>query len=369
MSEIIVASSLNELNLKSLQILRNFGKDVTTRTLDTKELLFQDLCLTFPRNRHIYLFGRKGNIYATFAEILWVYSGSALIKPYLAFFLPRALQYSDDGKRWRGAYSSRLYNGDQISGVVETLEKDLLSRQAVITLWDAAKDSKVMTPESKDYPCNNWMQFIVRDNLLRMKVVLRSNDALFGFQINVPEWTFLQECMYHWIHEMYPEVELGDYLHSVTSFHYYKSLEDRVFAILADTNNFALTQQPTKPVIPPRYTDFQLFNASLVHYVSKIIEMKEMKSLGDIVDVWNNIEKIFRDHEVPVTENQYYDYVLSVLLYAIGTKFGDDILKQFIIACSIEPIIKNFSLDWKYALVGSDFSLTIIKEIIRNYGE
>lgn len=214
------------------------GEEITVRGLTTKELLMESFQVVQPWYRIVYNPARKGNIFAMVAETLWMLAGRDDLD-WLQTYIPQCKQWSDDGKTWRAAYgprlrrwyginpaSHRLYPDlpfdadtghwtDQIDKVRKKLLADPYTRQAIITLWDPSLD---WTVHSKDYPCNNWLHFIIRDGKLHLNVAVRSNDLIYGFShIDFFGWSVLLQLMAHWV-----GVEIGTIGWNVTSLHIYK---------------------------------------------------------------------------------------------------------------------------------------------------
>jgi thymidylate synthase len=211
--------------------LRNIlldGRTVTVRGNETREILSQLTTLECPLERYLFLPGRLNDVFAQVAESIWVIAGRNDID-WLTPYLPRAPDYSDDGKVWRGGYGPRLRrwrgNIDQVDEVRRLLLADPTSRQAVITLFDPQADFV----ESKDIPCNNWLSFIARDGRLYLNVAIRSNDVLWGFSgANAFEWSVLHEMMAHWTGQ-----EVGFECFFATSFHLYARHFDRAQVIIS----------------------------------------------------------------------------------------------------------------------------------------
>lgn len=171
-----------------------------------------------PEERCLVIPYRNNNIIQTIAETLWVLGGRDDIG-YLSKYLPRANWFSDDGETWRGAYGKRLrgwFGGtDQISKVLDVLRGDQFSARAVMVIFDPEEDINL---KYKDVPCNNWIQFSIRDNKLNMYVTLRANDLIWGFSgINFFEWSVLQEMLASWL-----DVEVGQYYHFTGFLQLYK---------------------------------------------------------------------------------------------------------------------------------------------------
>jgi thymidylate synthase len=193
--------------------------EVGSRAGRVHEMTHVGITLRQPQERYIILPDRKPSLPAQIAETVWVLSGRQDIE-WLSHYLPRAKDFSDDGQTWRAGYGPRMRSWrnmvqvvDQLAYVVDTLRKDPLSRQAVISLWDPAIDTK----PGKDIACNNWLSFSSRLGKLDLHVAVRSNDAMWGWSgINVFEWSTLQEVVAGLL-----GIEVGSLHFSATSFHLY----------------------------------------------------------------------------------------------------------------------------------------------------
>jgi thymidylate synthase len=192
------------------------GSDVVVRGRATRELVGRITTLEQPLERYLFLPKRYNDVFAQFAETMWVLAGRDDVT-WLAMYLPRAPDYSDDGRTWHGAYGPRLRrwagNVDQLDNVRRLLSEDQTSRRAVMVLFDPERDFA----ESKDIPCNNWLSWIARDGKLHLSVAIRSNDAMWGFSgANAFEWSVLQELVAYWL-----GLDVGSVRYFATSFHLY----------------------------------------------------------------------------------------------------------------------------------------------------
>jgi thymidylate synthase len=181
------------------------GRDITVRKMPTKELRGQSFVVKNAKRRMLALPERVTNPFAQVAETLWMLAGRADLD-WLELYIPQCKKWSDDGKTWRGAYGPRLRNYkydkhspergiDQLDEVRTLLLHDPETRQAVMTIWNPELD----WVKSKDIPCNNWLQFIIRDGYLHLHVAVRSNDAIYGFSHNdFFSWSVLLQMMAHW---------------------------------------------------------------------------------------------------------------------------------------------------------------------------
>jgi len=188
--------------MSELMNIVNFGEEIEVRGSKVKEILNRCITITNPWKRCLFVGGRNDNIFAKIAETLWMLSGRDDIT-WLSRYVPRAADYSDDGKTWRGAYGPRLrkWTGDaeqwrlpvdQLAFVVNLLREDPYTRRAVMTLWDPGVD----TESGKDIPCNNWLHFYIREGKLYLNVAQRSSDILWGFSgIDVFQWSVLLDVV------------------------------------------------------------------------------------------------------------------------------------------------------------------------------
>lgn len=201
------------------------GDEVGSRNGRTMELPFTHITLTHPHERYIMTPHRKAALPAQIAETMWILAGRNDIE-WLSHYLPRAAEFSDDGKTWRGGYGPRLRdfggdginplsgNGvDQLKHVVELLNNDPVTRRAVIGIYDPVVD----TDPGKDIPCNDFIQFMSRLGKLDMHVFIRSNDLMWGWSgINAFEWSALQEIVAGLV-----GVQVGQLHFSISSLHLY----------------------------------------------------------------------------------------------------------------------------------------------------
>ena len=78
-------------------------------------------------------------------------------------------EFSDNGRTWHGAYGPRLRNWNGVDQIDETrrlLLEETATRRAVMSLYDPSRDFV----KSKDVPCNNWLNWLVRDGKLHLTV-------------------------------------------------------------------------------------------------------------------------------------------------------------------------------------------------------
>lgn len=211
-----------------LAALRTDGAVHESRGGLTKELLHQAVTLTRPLERCIVVPHRNNDVFAAIAETMWVIAGRSDLA-FLTRYVKRAGDFSDDGVSWRAGYGPRMrsWGGktDQLTAVVAELRHHPESRRAVISLFDPAAD---MAP-TKDVPCTDWLQFLLRDGVLSLAVTVRSNDLFWGFSgINTFEWSVLLEMVASWL-----DASVGTMTFFIGSLHVYEWHFDRTAPILS----------------------------------------------------------------------------------------------------------------------------------------
>ena len=192
------------------------------------ERLHQQITLTEPWDRYPRLGLRRASLPAQIAETMWILAGRNDVK-WLSYYLPRAVEFSDDGETWRGGYGPRIrrygdpmlpgrLHLDQLDAVVRELRESPTSRRAVIGIWDASMDARRENEGPwKDVPCNDIISFQSRLGELHAHVFVRSNDLMWGWSgINAFEWSVLQEVIAGIL-----GIEVGTLTFSISSLHAY----------------------------------------------------------------------------------------------------------------------------------------------------
>jgi thymidylate synthase len=119
---------------------------------------------------------------------------------------------------------------DQLSDVIDKLYEELVSKSAVISLWDPSYDNA-----HGGSPCLNHLWFRIRDNKLYMTVVIRSNDMFGAFPANAYSMRRLQYTIARSLQERAgPCVTLGSLTILSESAHLYAHSWDDSEALIAE---------------------------------------------------------------------------------------------------------------------------------------
>ena len=226
-----------------------FGDNVEVRGQKTKEMIQIGFNIHNPAERFSVIKYRNGNPFALIAETFWVLAGRNDIH-WLLRYLPRAGDFSDDGETWRAGYGKRIidFNGiNQLQFVYDELMRNTCSRRAIINIWDPTLDFV----DSKDIPCNISLHFMIRNEMLYMSVFQRSQDLIWGYSINLFEWSVFHEALAVWL-----GVDVGVLSYLVGSAHIY----ERHFERVENINNWVLNSGDNFDIYDRGYT-----NAPIVH--------------------------------------------------------------------------------------------------------
>src|SRR5258705_5750592 len=127
--------TIDQLFIKALDTIRDHGKTISPRGIETLEIFPVVFELLNPRSRVLTVQGRQINPAFAVAEALWILSGSNA--PWIFSYNSRLERYANKGVL-RGAYGPRIRGWaghlDQLNGVRELLLQDPATRRAVIQI-------------------------------------------------------------------------------------------------------------------------------------------------------------------------------------------------------------------------------------------
>ncbi len=366
MVNIIKGKTINEVVYSEIEKIIMKGNRTPSRNGDISTLYNVFMTLENPRARHLSLVGRKNNIFATIAETFWVFSGDDKINPLLSFFLPRAKDFSDDGKTWRGAYGPRLFgnNNDALNDLIQQFKNEgIFTRRGVMSIFNPELDTQVNL-ESKygisktlDRPCNLMMDFFVTpDKRLHMNLKQRSGDVLWGHgSINIFEFTLLHEVVLNILRkEVDSELTLGEYNHHVTNLHLYDFSGSQGYEVLENKLKQKLgTQNYQKIYIPNTADEFIKFNQDICEILSNAIENNEK----DYNSLLSKMGFLFGD--LAFDDNLYWQYAKVCCAY-ICTKNMQ--IPLGLTSSEIEVDLSSCDEEFKQSIRNSSFRKFNIKE-------
>lgn len=207
---------LDDVYIDMLKTLMKDGVEVSPRGFKTLEMpATTTIVVEKPNQSMVTIPERKALLSFYFGEFIWMLSGSNDLE-HVAHYLKGWRRFSDDGKTLNGAYGKRIFdwNGiNQFDEVYKKLKNDIHCRQAVISIYNPEKD---LLP-TKDVPCNDFIQFYVRNNKLCCTVYQRSCDIISGLTYDMHMFSMFQSLMAGRL-----GLKIGNYTHIANSLHLYE---------------------------------------------------------------------------------------------------------------------------------------------------
>ena len=206
----IKAKSASDAYIQMCDLIDKKGKELTARGEPTKEVMNVSCLITNPKDRIIPI--------SNFNE------GFILQETYdiLNSNPPRVAHSKEMLEKTMGSSSNIMFFGNELRQacsrwslrrIVDCFKEDINTRKAVLDLSN--RRPEVHTP------CLLYAHFIVRDSALHLTVETRGTAVSMGFINDIYFFTLLQEFMYGWLLEYYPELKLGQFLYKTCSLHTY----------------------------------------------------------------------------------------------------------------------------------------------------
>lgn len=180
----ITGVSIDELYSVCLEVVLKYGDETHPRGFNCLELSLCSITLINVQNNILVNHIRNAKQAFMGAELLWILMGREDVDM-ISFYNSKIIPYSDDGVKFFGAYGPKVIS--QLRYVVECLQQDQWTRQAIIGIW------RECPPITKDIPCTIMMHFLRRPiNTLNLVVYMRSQDLWLGFPYDVHNFTCIQ---------------------------------------------------------------------------------------------------------------------------------------------------------------------------------
>lgn len=206
-----INNAVHELLVK----IETSGMQSAPRGLQVKELEMQTLDLD-PNFCLMDSKARGFNFKYFLGEMCWYLKKDRNIE-YINHFSNFWKNIADSDGNIHSNYGYMLF-GDQLQWSLNALLKDPNTRQGI----SFVSRPEVQYEGNKDFVCTIYLNFWIRNNKLNMKVQMRSNDVFYGLSYDAPFFSFVQQSMFLWLKETYPDLMLGTYYHSADNIHYYE---------------------------------------------------------------------------------------------------------------------------------------------------
>lgn len=210
--------SINYIWLNGLKNIIKNGEISSPRGMKIKEIVGHSIKVPM-KDPIITLTSRKMNFKFALGEAWWVTSGSNKVND-ITQFMKRYKEYSDDGVFLNGAYGVKFI--DQLRYIVDNLESDQDSRQAVLNIW------RENPRQSKDIPCTLSHQYLIRDGELHCIANMRSHDMVWGFSYDTFTFSMMAKTIQTLLSKRNINVEMGTLTINQGSAHIYEKHWDEV---------------------------------------------------------------------------------------------------------------------------------------------
>ena len=155
------------------------------------------------------------------------------------------------GKQWRSWDTPDGRSIDQLSEVIETIQRNPDSRRMIVCAWNPSDVDKMALP-----PCHCFFQFYVADGRLSCQLYQRSADTFLGVPFNIASYALLT-MMIAQVCGLKP----GEFVHTTGDTHIYLNHFDQVREQLSRTPRplpVMKLNPEVKDIFRFRYEDFTL---------------------------------------------------------------------------------------------------------------
>jgi thymidylate synthase len=192
-------------------------------------------------------------------ELLWFLKGETNIKYLKENGVKIWDEWADEngnlgpvyGSQWRSWPTTDGRHIDQISNVIEQINKNPDSRRLIVSAWNVAEIEKMKLP-----PCHAFFQFYVADGKLSCQLYQRSADIFLGVPFNIASYALLtmmvaQVC----------NLECGEFIHTLGDAHLYSNhLEQTQLQLSRNLRQLPIMKinSDVKNIFDFKFEDFQL---------------------------------------------------------------------------------------------------------------
>lgn len=194
-------------------------------------------------------------------ELLWFLQGNTNVKYLQENGVRIWNEWADEkgelgpiyGYQWRSWPSANGKHIDQISQVIESIQKNPNSRRHIVSAWNVSELENMALP-----PCHILFQFYVADGKLSCQLYQRSADIFLGVPFNIASYALLTMMI-----AQVTGLKAGDFVHTLGDAHIYNNHMEQVKLQLT-RNTRSLPQMKLNPNVKSifdfKYEDFELTN-------------------------------------------------------------------------------------------------------------
>ena len=157
------------------------------------------------------------------------------------------------GYQWRNWPTPDGKHIDQITQVIDMIQKNPDSRRLIVSAWNVADINQMKLP-----PCHAFFQFYVADGKLSCQLYQRSADIFLGVPFNIASYALLtymvaQVC----------DLKVGDFVHTLGDAHLYANhIEQAQLQLTRDFRPLPKLEmnKEIKSIFDFKYEDFKILN-------------------------------------------------------------------------------------------------------------
>ncbi len=183
------------------------------------------------RHRILYSDIRLLNYGYLLANFLFLFKRDRSVS-FISFYNRHGILFTDDGENLNASFGYRIFaESNQLEQIKSLILKDKMTRRAIIQIHK----KEDLFVETKDFPCANYFQILIRDEKLHFIVNMRSQSAFA-----ILPYDFFLFSMFHEALACYLGYAVGEYIHFSGSFHIYNDEIEKANDVLKRKNSLSL---------------------------------------------------------------------------------------------------------------------------------
>jgi len=323
MKSYVADSAWEAYALLAKEINQN-GEIVTARNEATKELLNVSIEILNPRDRIINI--EKFNLPFILQETFDIINGNEPRVIHSKEMLAKTMGNSSD-PMFFGAELRQALSRWSLKRIYDVFKKDKNTRKAVLSLGNRRP--------IKHTPCMIYSHFIIRDDKFYMTAETRGTALSMGFTNDVFVLTLIQEILFGWLKEIYPELQLGSFLYKTVSLHEYvdidfeKSDNDKWVPIW---NQAVMPNNYTLNLITLSYKEYLQDMGVLYNYIDDYMKAQPFEDIDNFkITTYDDLVCPAREY---FNSAYFYNWALTLFCNAKSYELGDiDYIKTFMNGC------------------------------------
>ena len=217
---------------------------------------------------------KKLHLKSIIYELLWFLNGDTNIKYLQENGVRIWNEWANDhgdlgpvyGHQWRSWTGSDGQVHDQISDLIEHINKNPDSRRLIVNAWNVGD-----LPKMALSPCHCLFQFYVSDEKLSCQLYQRSADLFLGVPFNIASYALLTHMVAHVC-----GLEVGDFVHTFGDVHLYNNhLEQAKLQLGRTPVNLPqlYIKGHRKSIFDFQYEDFEIQNYSPMPHIKAAVSI------------------------------------------------------------------------------------------------